>query len=178
MPDPTLVTVVIPVFNTPKEFLKQALDSVAEQTLNRRLIGVHIIDDASTAPGTVKFLSRLERKNRYRGIGLKVSRNTENQWVAACRCAGAEQAGTDYVVFLDSDDALDCDYLKKAVLLLEANPKASWAYPGTRTFGDSHHLWPAEPFRAFNVWFKRLPHPAVAVRWAAQSASHRRLHDL
>lgn len=154
MPDPTLVTVVIPVFNTPKEFLKQALDSVADQTINRNLIRIHIIDDASTAPGTVKFLSRLERKNRYRGIGLKVSHNTENEWVAACRCAGAEQAGTDYVVFLDSDDALDCDYLKKAVLLLEANPQASWAYPGTRTFGDSHHLWPAEPFSAFNVWFK------------------------
>ncbi len=154
MPDPTLVTVVIPVFNTPKEFLLQALDSVAEQTLNRSLIRIHIIDDASTDAKTVKFVSKLSGMKRYRGIGLKVSRNTENQWVAACRCAGAEQAGTDYVVFLDGDDSLDSDYLKKAVLLLEANPRASWAYPGTRTFGDSNHLWPAEPFSASNVWFK------------------------
>ena len=58
----------------------------------------------------------------------------------------------EFIVFLDSDDLIEKDYLKKSALLLKTSPKAGWIYPNIRMFGYFDHFLYAPQFNALKLF--------------------------
>ena len=64
-----LVSVVMPVFNTPADYLLEAIDSVVNQTLESQLYQLVLVNDASTNEETRELLSDLQSAPQFKGVG-------------------------------------------------------------------------------------------------------------
>ncbi|MCI8407599.1 MAG: glycosyltransferase family 2 protein [Oscillospiraceae bacterium] len=101
-----MVSVVIPVYNI-EEHLRQCLDSVAVQTLGD--IEIICVDDGST-DSSAKILDEYAEKDvRFHVI------HQENAGPGSARNRGMEEAAGRYLIFLDSDDWFEPDFLEKMV---------------------------------------------------------------
>lgn len=97
------VSVIIPVYNV-ENFLKQCLDSVANQTLQD--FQVIVVDDGST-DGSGKICDDYAALDSRFIVIHKI-----NGGLASARLAGAEKATGDYIINVDGDDYLEKDMLK------------------------------------------------------------------
>lgn len=97
------VSVIIPVYNV-GNFLKQCLDSVANQTLPD--FQVIVVDDGST-DGSGKICDGYAALDSRFIVIHKI-----NGGLASARLAGAEKATGDYIINVDGDDYLEKDMLK------------------------------------------------------------------
>lgn len=96
----TLFSVVVPVYDTPADFLHQCVASVRDQThSNWELI---LVDDASPGPWMADLLADIEELDRR----IRVIRRSENGGIAAATNTGIEASNGGYVVFVDHDDVL------------------------------------------------------------------------
>jgi glycosyltransferase involved in cell wall biosynthesis len=109
---PPKVTVVIAAYNA-ETFLQETLDSVFKQCL--REIEVVVVDDGST-DRTPQILRSLSDPR------LTVLRQ-QNGGVSAARNAGLAVASAPYVFFLDADDILAPDALRRMVAALDEQPE-------------------------------------------------------
>ncbi|WP_165231627.1 glycosyltransferase [Aquisphaera insulae] len=94
-------SVVMPVYEPREDWLRQAIDSVRDQTYpNWELI---CVDDASPSPHVRHTLDeRASRDSR-----MVVVHAEANKGVAAATNRGISTAAGDYIVFMDHDDALE-----------------------------------------------------------------------
>lgn len=102
------VSVIVAIYNAEK-YLRQCLDSIADQTLHD--IEIICVNDGST-DGSLKIIEEyVERDKRFRVY------NKENEGLggASARNLGLEQARGEYVSILDSDDLFEPTMLEKAV---------------------------------------------------------------
>jgi glycosyltransferase involved in cell wall biosynthesis len=115
-----VVSIIIPSFNR-AELIAETLDSVRCQTFaDWEAI---VVDDGST-DAMLKILSRYEvTEPRIRIL----SRNREPKGAAICRNIGLAAARGDYVIFLDSDDVLAPDCLKRRTRVVFENSDADFA---------------------------------------------------
>lgn len=100
------VSVVIPVYNIERH-LRQCLDSVTGQTLQD--LEIICVDDGSTDGSAAILAEYASRDSRFQVItqpngGPGVARNT-----------GMAQAAGEYLIFLDSDDWFEPDFLESMV---------------------------------------------------------------
>jgi len=153
-PGKPLVTVVIIVRNTAAAFLQQALESVREQTLDQRFTRVHVVDDGSDAADSTTMLGQMRESGSFGDLQVTVSRNEKAQGDARCKTASAQEIDTPYLVFLNAKDYLSANFLKTAVLLLEATPEAAWAYPSVQAVGQEHTLQLAPTFSLQRLLFR------------------------
>lgn len=102
----TLVSVVIPVYNI-EAHLRQCLDSVRAQTLEE--IEVICVDDGSTDQSPAILADYARRDPRFRVI------TQANAGPGAARNTGMAQADGEYLIFLDSDDWFEPDFLETMV---------------------------------------------------------------
>ncbi len=138
MVPPPAVSVVIPCYRQ-AEYLRLAIDSVALQRFSDWELVV--VDDGSpddTAEVAEAQFSRLP------GRRLRLIRQ-ENAGLAAARNAGIAATRGRYVLPLDSDDALDPEYLSRTVALLEARPEVAIAVTDAALFGVEQGVWRTEP---------------------------------
>ena len=104
-----VVSVVIPVYNTPEFYLRPCLQSVWAQTYEG--LDVILVDDGSS-PEAAQLCDRLAKQDpRTRVI------HKENGGVSTARNAGIEAAHGAYLCFVDADDNLHPEYV---ALLLQA----------------------------------------------------------
>lgn len=96
------VSIIISIFNEEK-YLKTCLESVINQTLDN--IEIIVINDGST-DSSIKILEKYKDK-------IKII-NQENIGLGASRNKGMKIAKGEYMAFLDGDDWLSLDALKKA----------------------------------------------------------------
>jgi len=96
----TLISIIIPVYNTKKEYLEKCLESVLNQTYKN--IEILVIDDGSNIE-TKHFLSLYESKDRLKIIFK------DNSGVSDSRNIGLENAKGEWILFVDSDDLLSLD---------------------------------------------------------------------
>jgi glycosyltransferase involved in cell wall biosynthesis len=89
-------TVVIPVFNRPRE-IRRALDSCLVQRL--RDFEVVVVDDASTDDTAGAVLGYTDKR-------ITLMRHAVNRGPCAARNTGVSRAHGEWIVFLDSDDEL------------------------------------------------------------------------
>ena len=109
-----LVSVIIPVYNTEKKFILECLDSIANQSLDKKDIEIIIVDDCSKSQETIKIVNNLSLKDNYKGISLKIIKHEKNKWVAQARITGAKNSKGEYLVFLDSDDLIKLQHLHES----------------------------------------------------------------
>ena len=106
MRDLAQVSVIIPVYNIERH-LRQCLDSVTGQTLTE--LEIICVDDGSTDGSHEILADYAQRDGRFQIItqpntGPGVARNT-----------GMDRATGEYLIFLDSDDWFEPDFLERMV---------------------------------------------------------------
>ncbi|MFA5024341.1 MAG: glycosyltransferase family A protein [Patescibacteria group bacterium] len=117
-----MVSIIIPVYNRAKIFLK-TLESISQQTyLDYEVI---IVNDGSTDNVESifsKYYKKLKTNNKYLFI------NQTNQGAPAARNRGLQAAQGDYLLFCDADAVLKPEILQTLLAYLEVNPDFSYAY--------------------------------------------------
>ena len=93
-----IISVIVPVYNTPAQFLNECIESVLVQDFH--LFELILVDDGSDLP-TASLLDRLSQTDDR--IQLLT---TPNRGVSMARNAGLDIARGQYITFLDSDDCL------------------------------------------------------------------------
>ena len=99
----TSISIIMPVFDTPRTWLSEALESVRHQFCdNWELI---CIDDGSAAPHVKELLASYARRDPR----VRVLRSPHNVGVTRATNFGLRAARHEYVTFLDHDDYLEPD---------------------------------------------------------------------
>jgi len=105
-PKPPLVSIVLPVYNV-EDYLPQCLDSLCDQSFGD--FEVLCVNDGST-DGCPQILADFAaRDSRIKVI------NRKNGGLSVARDAALPYVQGKYIAFIDSDDYVTPDYLKKAV---------------------------------------------------------------
>jgi len=121
--DAPAFTVIVPVYNTREDWLRQAVESVRAQTYPRwQLV---LVNDGSPAAPVRPLLDNLAKlDSRIRVIHLETNRG-----VSAASNAGLAVANGEYVLVLDHDDALEphCLHRFAEAILCENRPGLLYA---------------------------------------------------
>lgn len=104
MENQALVSVIIPVYNV-ENYLRECVESVLTQTYEN--LEIILVDDGSTDSSGAICDEYLDKDMRVTVIHQK------NGGLSAARNAGFESCEGDYVYFLDSDDYIAPDTVKK-----------------------------------------------------------------
>jgi glycosyltransferase involved in cell wall biosynthesis len=104
--DYPLISIIIPVYNTPEVYLKGCLKSVLTQYYKN--IEVLIIDDGSIEEVAFSCDEIAKLDARIKVVHQK------NQGVSVARNNGTKVAKGDYVIYVDADDLLACHSLEEA----------------------------------------------------------------
>ena len=144
-----LLTIIIPHYNLPRPLLERCLESVKSQHLSTSELEVLIIDDESENPP-------LWVKDMFPEFQLICAKHGG---LGSARNVGMSKAAGEYLFFLDSDDFLEPESLKKCFdILKESRPdilRFRWrktdgteeggstalrAYPNGATYMARHNL--------------------------------------
>jgi GT2 family glycosyltransferase len=102
----TDITVLMPVYNTPVDIFKIAVQSILNQKYTS--FELLIIDDNNKSPQLVEYLRQLPNTDKR----IRVIRTSENKGLAAALDFGLKEAKADLIVRMDSDDIADDRLLK------------------------------------------------------------------
>ena len=99
------ISIVIPVYNV-QTYLKECLESVLNQT--KKVNQIILIDDCST-DDSGNICDNYAKLHNY----IVVVHKKKNEGLGMARNSGLNIVDSDYVMFLDSDDYLDSDYIER-----------------------------------------------------------------
>lgn len=119
------VTVVIPTADRPRE-LERALLSVLKQTYSE--FSIIVVGNNSKDPQLLASLCRMVGEGKVEFFYLELCENAN-----VARNFGAQQAKTDLIAYLDSDDEWEAEHLSNAVKALN-DSDASFVYGATKIF--------------------------------------------
>lgn len=95
----TILSIIVPVYNTPKEFLTKCLDSLQRQDYSE--VEFIIVNDGATAPWVEgSILEFCQKDSRFKYL------KKEHSGIGATRNRGMEISQGKYLMFVDSDDIL------------------------------------------------------------------------
>jgi len=134
--DELAATIIVPVFNTPLEYIEDLIFGINNQT--RTPSEVIFVDDASE-PDYASQLAFTVKKNLT--APHRVIRHPLNQGLAGARNTGLKATTTPVVINIDSDDIPLSNFVANIVLALERNPAVSAAVPYLRAFEDGDDLY-------------------------------------
>lgn len=97
------VSIIIPVYNVEK-YIARCIESVLNQTFND--FELILINDGSKDKS-------LEIMNNYKNDNRVIIIDQKNMGPAKTRNKGIEEAKGEYIMFIDSDDYIDKDYIEK-----------------------------------------------------------------
>jgi GT2 family glycosyltransferase len=117
-----LVSVLLPVCNTPARYLRQAIDSVLAQRYGNWELC--IADDASTAKHVRKVLESYAARNPR----IRVTYRAENGGISAASNSALELARGELTALLDHDDILRPHSLLLAVSEFARGDHIAWVY--------------------------------------------------
>ncbi len=106
-----LVSVVVPVYNTPDSLLKMCITSILNQT--EKKIELILIDDGSTN-------NALAVCNSFSENNITII-HQENQGVSAARNIGISHSIGEWIMFVDPDDYLEKDAIATLIASTEQN---------------------------------------------------------
>ena len=136
-----LISVIMPVYNTPEKYLREAIESVLSQTFeNWELL---IIDDCS---------DKIEVKlivDSYCCNKIKYLKNEKNSGAAVARNLGLKNAKGKYIAILDSDDIAIPNRFEKQFQYLEKNDDVGVVGSWAEVFPKKQIWMPPETFSYF-----------------------------
>ncbi len=110
------ISVVMPVYNTKEEWLREAIESILNQTYSD--FEFIIINDGSENGTEDVILS-------YKDKRIKYIKNEENLGIARSRNKANKLAQGEYIAIMDSDDIALPERFEKQVKFLDNNPEVS-----------------------------------------------------
>lgn len=122
MPYRPLISIVMPTYNTPERFLREAIASVQAQVYPHWELCV--ADDASTEPHVRAVLDDFAAADSR----IKTVYREENGHISRSSNSALAIATGEFVALLDHDDLLTPDALYEVVLLLNQHPEADAIY--------------------------------------------------
>ena len=128
---PQKISVVMPVYNTEIPILKEAVDSIMNQTLGD--FEFIIVDDCS-GPDTQDYLTRLKDPR------LRVIRNETNLGVTKSLNIGFRASRGKYIARMDADDISLPMRFEKQFALMENHPEVIVCGANVEVFGARHQL--------------------------------------
>ena len=117
-----LISIIMPVYNTPETYLTKAIDSVCAQIYDRWELC--IADDASSAPHVRPLLERYASKDQR----IKITFRSTNGHIAAASNSALSLASGEYIALLDHDDELRPHALGEVVKAINQNPELQLIY--------------------------------------------------
>ena len=133
-----LVSILVPVYNTPEEFLKQMIQSVRKQTYGNWEL---CIANANPANEQVADILKIAAAKDGR---IKIIDVPENKGIAENTNAALAIASGDYIGLLDHDDLLTPDALYEVVKAINENgrPEVIYSDEDKVTTDLSEHFQP------------------------------------
>lgn len=119
---PPLLSVIMPVYNPPIEFLNKAIQSVVDQVYGNWELC--IADDASTDPAVTSTLKRWADQDTR----IRITIREENGNISLASNSAAKLASGEHLVFFDQDDELTPDALAEVALCLTEKPTTDILY--------------------------------------------------
>jgi len=117
-----LISIVMPLFNPPEVFLREAIDSVlAQRYTNWELC---LADDASSERSGLLFVRELTQRDAR----IRLIERNENGHISACSNSALSLTQGDWVVLMDQDDLLSPFALLEVVAALRMFPNACVLY--------------------------------------------------
>ncbi|MDY6937654.1 MAG: glycosyltransferase [Cyanobacteriota bacterium] len=117
-----IISIIMPVYNTPEKFLRDAIVSVLNQIYP--YWELCIADDASTAEHIKPMLEEYAAKDDR----IKLVFRQENGHISRASNSAIEVATGEYIALFDHDDLLTPDALYEMVLLINQHPDADMIY--------------------------------------------------
>lgn len=121
--------IIIPAYNAEKT-LARTLKSLCKQTYKN--FKVIIVNDSSTDK-TLEIAHAFDNKLDMSIINLK-----SNKGVSHARNIGIERTKEEYILFIDSDDAVDEEYVEHLLTADETNDFVIIQY--RRNIGEKNHI--------------------------------------
>ena len=117
-----LISIIVPVFNTPQQFLVELIDSFVNQYYkNWELV---LVDDAST----ITHVREILEAQGKRDTRIKVILRNENGHISAATNEGILAAGGAFIGLVDHDDLLPEDALLHIAECIANHPDVDWIY--------------------------------------------------
>ena len=115
------VSIILPVYHV-ASYITRCLQSIVAQSYHD--IECIVIDDC----GTDESMQMVEQfiKNYQGGIYFSIIHHSHNQGLAAARNTGIKTANSEYIYFMDSDDAITPDCIETLVNIAQENPDADY----------------------------------------------------
>ncbi len=117
-----LISIIIPVYNTPEDFLREMLDSVLAQVYPHWELC--ICDDASPLAHVQEVLSAYAAKDTR----IKIAVHQANKHISHTSNSAIDIATGEFISLLDHDDLITPDALYEIVALLNQHPEADMIY--------------------------------------------------
>ena len=125
-----LVSVLMCVYNTPVLFLREALDSILNQTYGD--IEIIIIDDCSDIEEVNEYL----REASASDTRIRLIHNSVNLGLTYSLNIGLKECRGKYIARMDSDDISVGDRIERQAKYLDNNPEVSLVGSNVLLFGD------------------------------------------
>lgn len=129
MLDNVLVSIVIPVYNTKAEFIKECIESIVDIKYPHEII---VVDDGSYEKDTLEFLSIMGDDSNVKLL------QKNNEGASSARNFGIKNATGKYILPLDSDDLLISKNLELALDKLLSDENIDIVYGDFQNFGDKN----------------------------------------
>ncbi len=133
LPRRPLVSIVVPVYNTPEKWLAKAIASIGAQTYNNWELC--LADDASTAPHVRPLLEKYAAADPR----IKVCFREKNGHISAASNSALALATGEFIALLDHDDELTPHALHEVVTLLNAHPDTDFIYSDEDKIDEEGH---------------------------------------
>ena len=125
------ISVIIPNYNYGK-YIEECISSVLESDFNHAELEIVIVDDAST-DNSIKLINKLKKTT---DILINLIKHKTNSGLAKTRNTGIKNAKGKYLFFLDSDNYINKDCLKKHYDFLKNNKEYSACYAPIQRFDN------------------------------------------
>jgi glycosyltransferase involved in cell wall biosynthesis len=117
-----LVSIITPVYNTPKKVLIECIDSVRSQTYKNWELC--LVDDKSPNEECRKVIQKFAKKDsriRYSFRGI-------NGGIVAASNDAIDLSSGEFIALLDHDDVLEPDALEQVIKVFETKPAVDYVY--------------------------------------------------
>lgn len=131
-----LLSVIIPVYNTPSLYIKECLNSIKilDDLCRYEVI---IINDGSTNPDTLTLLQKYQ-KDKHLNHFTYISQ--VNSGLSKARNLGIEIAKGEFILPLDSDDKISSDIVH-FIEYIKKHPELEILFGDYQTFGDEDRYY-------------------------------------
>ena len=108
-----MISIIVPVYNTPKDYIQKCISSLLKQTYSS--YEILLVDDGSNED-VADYCDELSHKD----LRIRVY-HQKNRGVSSARNLGLEVAEGEYIAFVDADDWVEPDYIEKLLSAIEMN---------------------------------------------------------